>query len=114
VLLSDLMAPLEDLLSALRRFRYDGHSVVLLQVLDPAETDFPFEGNVRFEGLEAEGEVLTEARQVRESYIAAFGRFHDELRAACHAEQIDYLQARTDEPYGATLARLLMSGSRGF
>jgi uncharacterized protein (DUF58 family) len=114
MLLSDLMAPLADVVSALRRFRYDGHSVVVLQVLDPVEFEFPYEGNVRFEGLEADGEVLTDARQVRDGYLAAFNTFHRRLREACDSERIDYLQARTDDAYDSTLARLLMAGSGGF
>ncbi len=50
VLVSDLLAPLEDLQSALHRFRYDGHAVILAHVVDPAEEEFPFDGQHALRG----------------------------------------------------------------
>ena len=114
VLVSDLLAPLADILSALHRFRYEGHSVILVQVVDPAERDFPFDGSVRFEGLEADGALLTDARQVRASYLASLHRSQEALRAACLNQQADYLLAATDERLDVALARLLVAGAHGY
>jgi uncharacterized protein (DUF58 family) len=112
VLISDLLAPSEDVLAALRRFRYDGHSVLVCHVIDPAEEEFPFEGKLRFRGLEG-GELAADARQIGPSYRRAFSRFCRELRDACGRQQVDYLATRTDRPLDATLARFLASSARG-
>ena len=114
VLVSDLIAPLADLLSGIRRFRYDGHSLVLVHVVDPAEREFPFDGNVRFEDMESGGELLTSARQVRSSYLEAFRRFGEEVERACLAQQADYVMACTGERLDVTLARFLTSRAGGY
>lgn len=114
ILISDLMAPLEDIFSALQRFRYDGHAVIVVHVVDRAEEEFPFDGNVRFTGLESGGELLTDVRQVRRAYLESFGRFERALQSACLQEQMDYLKARTSDRLDTTLARFLASRARGY
>ena len=58
VLISDFFVPLEDLRDRLREFVAMGVRGHLLQVLDPAEPSLPFDGRVRFEGLEDDGVAL--------------------------------------------------------
>lgn len=58
VLLGDFLGPLEetgDLVRHMAAQRLRGH---IMQILDPAEETLPFEGRIRFEGLEGEGEVV--------------------------------------------------------
>jgi len=114
VLVSDLLAPLDDLYSALHRFRYDGHAVILAHVVDPAEEEFPFDGNTRFEGMEADLALPTDARQVRAAYLDAFGAFRRELQKACALLGVDYLAANTAQPLDATLVRFLVSRAGGY
>jgi len=114
VLVSDLLAPLEDILSAARRLRYDGHSVMLMHVVDPAERDFPFDGPVRFEDVEGAGFVHAEGRQLRGAYLDSFERFRQAVKDACLREQVDYAMACTDEPPAVVLARFLSSRSGGY
>ncbi|KPK65598.1 MAG: hypothetical protein AMK73_02585, partial [Planctomycetes bacterium SM23_32] len=90
------------------------HSLVLVHVVDPAEREFPFDGNVRFEDMESGGELLTSARQVRSSYLEAFRRFGEEVERACLAQQADYVMACTGERLDVTLARFLTSRAGGY
>ena len=115
ILVSDLLGPLDDLLSALQRFRYDGHALIVVHVMDRDEAQFPFDGNVRFHPMEGGEPVTTDARQVRRTYLEAHGRFVGAVRDACAGLQADYLLARTDRPLDTTLARFLVSrnGQRG-
>ncbi len=114
VLVSDLLAPLEDLQSALHRFRYDGHAVILAHVVDPAEEEFPFDGNTRFEGMESDAALPTDARQVRAAYLEAFGGFRRELEKACALLGVDYLTANTARPPAETLVKFLVSRAGGY
>ncbi|MFW6188861.1 MAG: DUF58 domain-containing protein [Planctomycetota bacterium] len=107
VLVSDLFGPVDDLHSALQRFRYEGHAVIVVHVLDPAEAEFPFDGNVRFEGLEEGRELATGAGEVREAYLEAFRRFTDSVQRACAELEADYVLADTRREAGATLFRFL-------
>ncbi len=69
VLLGDWMGPLEDLrrlAAGLAERRVGG---ALVQVLDPAEISFPFQGRVRLGGLEGEGLwEIDRAESVRADY----------------------------------------------
>ncbi len=107
VLISDMLAPLADLRAALRRFTYDGHAVVFAHVVDAAEVDFPFDGQLHFEGLEAGPDVRTDARQVRGRYLEAFQRFCRELAKECSERGADYVRLRTDRRLDVALSRFL-------
>lgn len=69
VLFGDFLAPLEDVARRLRGFAERGVAGHLVQILDPAEEDLPYEGRVRFHGLENEGSwLLSRVQAVRPDY----------------------------------------------
>ena len=51
-LISDCFDKVDDMLSGLQHLRFDGHEVIVFHVMHPDEIEFPFEGNIRFEGME--------------------------------------------------------------
>ena len=53
VLIGDFLSPLDTVNAALARFAGAGLKGHLLQIVDPAEEDLPFDGRVRFAGIEA-------------------------------------------------------------
>ncbi|MCF8488728.1 MAG: DUF58 domain-containing protein [Rhodospirillum sp.] len=86
VLIGDLLDPLEDLRGGLRGLVSQGVRGHFLQVLDPAEETLPFEGRIRFDGLEGEAPVLVNrAEDLR-------GRYQRRLRA--HRESLASLARR--------------------
>jgi len=52
ILISDCFADVATLLNSLSHFRHARHEVLVFQVLDPDEVDFPFSGRMRFRNLE--------------------------------------------------------------
>ncbi len=62
IVLSDLFDDVPSLLAGLKHFRHRRHEVVVFQVLDPAELDFPFRQTTLFHGLEQLADVLTDPR----------------------------------------------------
>jgi uncharacterized protein (DUF58 family) len=112
VVISDLLGSAGALETALKRLRHRRHEVIVLQVLDPAELEFPFERATLFRGLEAMPQVLAEPHGVRKAYLAALARFLEDVQSTCRACQADYQLARTDEPLDAPLRRLLTARSR--
>src|SRR4029453_3696876 len=55
VLVSDWLDPLDKIEAMIRHYASGGVRGHLVQVLDPAEEDLPFDGHVNFEVLESEG-----------------------------------------------------------
>jgi uncharacterized protein (DUF58 family) len=69
VLIGDFLDPTEDLLSRLRQLAASGISGHLVQVLDPAEMDLPFDGRTEFEGVEEDLKLLvSRAESIRGAY----------------------------------------------
>src|SRR6266550_1710430 len=83
VVLSDFFDDMESLKKGLRHLRYKKHEMMVFQVLDPTEIEFPFEDVTLFKGLEELGELLTEPRALREGYLEQLARFTDELKRMC-------------------------------
>jgi uncharacterized protein (DUF58 family) len=71
VLLTDLLDLPEGSLQALSALTTRGRSLQVVQVLAPAERDFPFEGAVLLRSLEGSSSVETDAALSREKYLAA-------------------------------------------
>jgi len=109
VILSDLFDDVPALLLGLKHLRHRRHEVLVLQVIDPAEQDFPFQDPTLFKGLEGLPEQLTEPRSLRDAYRREFENFLKEIRRGCRDLHMDYTVLRTDMPLDAAL-RTFLSG----
>jgi len=107
IILSDLFEDVGTLLSGLKHFRHRRHDVSVMQVIDPAEQDFPFEDPTRFRGLEGLPEQSAEPRSLRRAYQAEFERFLRQVRGICGDMQMDYVLLRTDRPLDVALRHFL-------
>jgi len=107
VVISDLFDNVEALLAGLKHLRHRRHDVIVLHLLDPAEIDFPFQHVTLFKGLEALGDIVTEPRSLRAAYQKEVGAFLQQVRTGCRAQQIDYLQVRTDQRLDTVLSTFL-------
>jgi len=111
VLISDLLEPPDRLLRALRYFRHRRHDVIVLQVLDEAEVNFPFRGAVEFQDLEDGRRLRTEIADIRRGYLAGFQQHQETIREGCRTAGLDYELMLTTEPFGRALTAYL--GRRG-
>ncbi len=109
VLAGDFLAPLEEIRSCLAAFAALPVKLHLMQVLDPAELSLPYEGRVRFIGLEREGETLIpRVRSIREAYASALEAQIEGLREVARATGATVSLHRTDQPPQAALMALFM------
>jgi uncharacterized protein (DUF58 family) len=106
-LLSDCFDNVESLVSALQHLRFDGHEVTVFHIMHPDELDFPFTGNIRFEGMELPQEVLTRPHLIRPAYLKAMNAFREKLQAGCEANRCDYLLMNTGRPVRDALTEYL-------
>lgn len=107
VILSDFFDDLDSIKQGLRHLRYRKHEIMVLQVLDPAEIEFPFEDVTLFKGLEEAGELLTEPRALREGYIEQLNQFTDELKKICRGMNIDFQRFNSGESLDVALSQFL-------
>ncbi len=107
VLVSDLVGDVDDVLRGLRRLRGHKHDVIVLQVLDPAECDFPFDQMTLFEGLEEFEDLLADPKSLRKTYLDHLADFRQRLRVGCLAERIDVVEMNTRTPLDVALTTYL-------
>ncbi len=110
VFFGDFLSPLADIktcLTALARVPVSGQ---LVMVLDPAELSLPYDGRVKFRGLEGEPDALIpRVGSVREAYAAALAAQQAGLAAICAAAGFGFAVHRTDHPPEAALLALWMA-----
>jgi uncharacterized protein (DUF58 family) len=111
VLLSDLFDDLAAIGAGLRHLRYRKHEVMVFQVLDPQEIDFPFQDVTLFKGMEEAGELLTEPRALREGYLEQLRLFTDELKRMCRGMRIDFQRFGSGDSLDVALSQFLATRS---
>ena len=99
VLIGDFLSPLDAVNAAIARFAAAGLKGHLLQVVDPAEEDLPFDGRVRFAGIEEHDEVvISRVESIRSDYSDRFRHHREGLATAAAALGWSFGFHRTDRP----------------
>jgi uncharacterized protein (DUF58 family) len=108
IILSDAFDDVGQLMRALAHFRHARHEIILFQVWDRDELDFPFRQWTRFDCLEVDGRRhLVDPAHVRAAYLANLQRFRQQLREGCGRHHIDLVTMTTDQHYAQALAQYL-------
>lgn len=112
ILISDLLHPLDDMIDHLKSLRARRHDVVVFQVSDPAEQEFPFDQSQTFIDLETGAEQFAVPDNVREVYLENRRVHFEEIRKACVSSEIELAEFTTAEPLDHALHRFLQRRSR--
>ena len=113
VLISDCFGDVGQLIKSLAQLRNRGHEILIFQIWDRDELDFPFKQWTKFVDLEVVGENhMVDPASLRKSYLANLEKFREELRRGCLRNRVDLIPLVTDEPYAAALAKYLAARMR--
>jgi uncharacterized protein (DUF58 family) len=112
VLISDLLDDPAAVIRGLKHFQFRGTDVIVFQVLDPDEIDFPFERATRFEDLETGAEVRAVPAAVRDHYLREIGGLIEHYKRDLGAVGIDYHLLKTSEPLELALLSYLSTRAR--
>lgn len=106
VLVGDFLAPLEAIEAVVGEYAEQGLEGHIVQVLDPAEVTLPFQGRVRFEGLEDEQSwLLSRVEPVRVDYRARLNAQEEGLKDLARSINWSFSLHCTDRaPQNALLA----------
>jgi uncharacterized protein (DUF58 family) len=107
IILSDLFDDPESTILGLKHFRHRRHDVSVMQVIDPAEQDFPFEDPTLFKGLEGLPEQMTDPRALQRAYRREFDAFLRRIRGGCRDLHMEHVLLRTDRPLETALSSFL-------
>lgn len=104
---SDFFASLMSLKRMLKALQKRGCDTRLVQILDEAETTFPFSGTIRFEDLEGQGDMEAITQSMRQEYLAEFEQFLLDLRRTAGACSANIHVSSTTHPPEHVLRQLL-------
>lgn len=108
IVISDCFGNVPDLLKAMAHLRHARHEVIIFQIWDRDELDFPFKQWMRFDSMEqADDKRLIDPVALRETYMENLARFREDLTKGCHRHRIDLVPLVTDMPYADALAQYL-------
>jgi uncharacterized protein (DUF58 family) len=109
---SDLLEPAEEVELGLKQLRFLGHEVLVFQVLDRDEIEFPFTEAKVFEDLETGARRVVSPAAVREQYRARFSQFMAAYRDLFRRLEMPHCLVRTDENPWHALALFLAERKR--
>jgi uncharacterized protein (DUF58 family) len=112
IVLSDLIDDPSDLIKSLRSFRHRKHEVLVFQILDRDERNFPFSESAIFTDLENGSEQIVSPGLIRDRYRARFGEFIEYYRKHLLECRIDHSVLYTDTPYDKALFAYLQKRAR--
>lgn len=106
-LISDCFDDVASILGGLQHLRFGGHEVIVFHVLHPDEMDFPFNGMVKFDGMEEKMHLLTRPQLIRPTYLRALEKYLNEFQTGCERIGCDYVLMNTGKRLAETLTAYL-------
>jgi uncharacterized protein (DUF58 family) len=107
MIFSDLFDNPDDVISALKHFRYNQHEVILFHILDPRERNFDFGRDAIFRDMESSEEMMTQPHQIQRAYQEAMRDFIARYKKECREQRIDYVLLDTSTPFDVALFEYL-------
>jgi len=108
MILSDLFGDVDQLMKALAHFRHARHEVIIFQIWDPDELDFPFRQWTQFASLENSAQRhLVDPAQLRKAYLQKLQEYRDQLTRGCSRNRIALVPLVTSQPAADALAAWL-------
>lgn len=110
VLIGDFLSPPDEVERMIRGFAGRGVRGHLLQVVDEAEETLPFQGRIRFEGLEGEGSALIgRVEALRGEYELLFHEHREALRDLARSVGWGFTAHHTSSPPQTALLALFVA-----
>ena len=112
VIISDLYEEPERVVRAVARLRNRGNDLIVLQVLDPAELDLPFNDAANFQDMESGEAIPVVPSLLREQYHTLMQEHTAKLARMMREERIDYSLFNTAQPLDHALFAYLADRQR--
>jgi len=109
---SDLLEPSEDVALGFKQLRFHGHEVIIFQILDRDELEFPFQEPKIFEDLETGARRSVSPQAAREKYLARFNAFMASYKELFRSLEMAHSLVRTDQNPWHALAMFLAQRKR--
>ena len=108
ILISDLFDDPAALLRAIGVLRKKGHEILVFQLWDRDELEFPFGNWSRFENLEnIEDHLLLDPAVIRHRYLEVLANWRQTISEGLRKHEVDVVPITTDQPHAEALRKYL-------
>jgi hypothetical protein len=111
-IISDFYEEPDVIIDAVKRFRAQGHDVMVFHILDPAELDFPYDSASSFEDLETGVRMPIVPDNLRDQYKQLIEEHTSTLAKRFTEYQVDYAVFNTSTPLDYGLFKFLSARER--
>ncbi len=112
ILVSDMLAPVDDLRTNLAYLRSRGHEVLIIRVVDPAELELKLKSPSMVVDMETQREIYLDPEAAHQGYAEAFGEHRDQLQQICDSLGVEIYEIRTDQSMEDALFRVVSTHQR--
>jgi uncharacterized protein (DUF58 family) len=112
ILISDLLAPVDELERNLTRLTAAGHELVIFQVLDPNELAFNYDRAMLFQDVESQKDFYLDPAAVRSEYQRRLQQHTTGVESLCRKLGFAFQRVVTNQPLELALFDFLKSRSR--
>ena len=112
ILISDLLDDPASVISALQHFRFQGHEVIVFQVMDDGELNFPFTTMTEFTDCETGQKMVVSPEGMKPVYMEELRKFLADYERGCGSINAEYRLFDTTKPLELALSEYLYRRSR--
>jgi len=112
ILISDLLAPVDELERNLTRLTAAGHELVIFQVLDPNELAFNYDRATLFQDVESQKDFYLDPEAVRSEYQRRLQQHTTGVESVCRKLGFAFQRVVTNQPLELALFDFLKSRSK--
>lgn len=106
ILLSDLLENQPGIISSFKYLNSQHHDCTVIQVLDPAEVEIPFSGEVEFVDMET-ARMISSAWDISKEYNKKMAEFLSTYKVSFRKSGVEYHLALTNTSVDHTLSKIL-------
>lgn len=103
IVISDFFDDQNEVMNALKHFRYNKDEVIIFQVLDPIELTFLEGSPVTLVDIETHEEIFSQPFAIQKSYREAMKEFLQTYKTECRKNNIEYVLISTETPFDVAL-----------
>lgn len=112
ILVSDFFVDLNILVAKVKTLRSHGHDIILIQVNDPDEVEFPFSRFYKFESMENSDSISVDSKLIKNLYLQALGEHQQRLKREIQKQGLDFHAVMTTESPEKVMGRILNAPTR--
>jgi len=107
IIFSDLFDDQNQVINAMRHFRYNKNEVIVFQILDPVEISF-LDGNpVTLKDMETSEEIYSQPFAMQKAYQETIKEFIEKYKTEFRKNNIDFITLSTSTPFDSALLSYL-------